>query len=200
MRNSFPLFASHLDFAHDHWAQIVQKGDAVIDATCGNGHDTLKLCQLALSDDKGKVYAIDIQSQAIESTKQLLAAHLSIDIQKRIVLHQICHSHFPNEIHGEKIKLIVYNLGYLPKGDKAKTTMRETTLKSLQEAQEVVQPGGMISITCYPGHAEGLEEQKILLEHLTQLDPQQWSCSHHTWINRKHAPNLLLIQKANESF
>lgn len=196
MRTTFPLFNSHLDFAHEYWSQIVQKGDIVIDATCGNGHDTLKLCQLALSFDKGKVYAIDIQKQAIESTYHLLFAHLSVELQNRIIFQQTCHSHFPEGVYTEKIKLIVYNLGYLPKGDKSKTTLGETTLKSLKQAQEIIQPGGMISVTCYPGHDEGFREQEVLLEYLSTLPSQTWSCSHHCWMNRHHAPNLLLLQKS----
>lgn len=195
MRHAFPLFQSHLDLAHAFWSQIVQIGDKVIDATCGNGYDTLKLCQLALSLDKGKVYAFDIQQQAIESAGQYLASHLAEGLRKHVIFQQGCHSNFPEEILPESIKLIVYNLGYLPGGNKAKTTLASTTLISLRQAQLLLQPGGIISLTCYPGHAEGSKEQKDILTYASAFSPQEWSCCHHQWINRPHAPTLLLIQK-----
>jgi hypothetical protein len=194
MRHSFPLFQSHLDLAHAYWSQIVQKGDLAIDATCGNGHDTLKLCQLVLSIDKGKVYAFDIQSQAIESTRHFLATHLATELKSRVDIRQCCHSAFPNNILPKSIKLIVYNLGYLPGGNKAQTTRTETTLASLHQAQELLQPGGVISITCYPGHIEGAKEQAAILDYASCLSPKEWSCCHHVWLNRQQAPSLLMIQ------
>jgi len=196
MRHSFPLFQSHLDLAHHYWQQNVQIGDRVIDATCGNGHDTLKLCQLTLSIDKGKVYAIDIQSQAIESTRIFLGTHLSLDLMKRVELQQYCHSSFPDAILPGSIKLIVYNLGYLPGGNKAHTTQLETTLKSLNQAQKLLTQGGIISVTCYPGHPEGAKEQEALVAYASHLSPREWSCCQHVWLNRSQAPSLLLIQKS----
>lgn len=195
MRTPFPLFQSHLDLAHSYWSKIVQIGDVVIDATCGNGHDTFKLSQLALSPNKGIIYAFDIQEQAIESTRHYLASHLNADQMQRIVFLQCCHSSFPQEIFPGSVKLIVYNLGYLPGGNKAKTTQSTTTLQSLRQAQELLQSGGLISITCYPGHKEGEKEQEEILEYAATLSPREWSCCHHRWLNRMNSPTLLLIQK-----
>ncbi|MFI0434963.1 MAG: tRNA (mnm(5)s(2)U34)-methyltransferase [Parachlamydiaceae bacterium] len=196
MRSSFPLFQSHLDLAHSYWSQIVQIGDIVIDATCGNGHDTLKLCQLTLSVDRGKVYSFDIQLQAIHSTAQLIAHDLEPSLKEKLSLEQRCHSNFPPEIIPNSVKLIVYNLGYLPGGDKAQTTQRSTTLRSLDEARKLLQPGGVISVTCYCGHEEGAKEKEEVLHYAHQLPPKEWSCSHHGWLNRQKAPSLLIIQKA----
>lgn len=196
MRSSFPLFQSHLDLAHHYWTQIVQIGDTVIDATCGNGHDTLKLCQLSLSPNKGKVYALDIQEQAIKSAYQFIHTNLDIHLTEHIIFQQRCHSIFPKELALGTVKLIVYNLGYLPGGNKAKTTQVNTTLHSLRQAQDFLQPGGVISITCYSGHSEGAKEQEKILAYASQLSPKEWSCCQHNWFNRQHAPSLILIQKA----
>ncbi len=76
-RARFPLFQSHLDLAHDYWRRIVRPGDTVIDATCGNGADTLMLAKLALTESSGHLYALDIQESAIEETKQRLEKHSS---------------------------------------------------------------------------------------------------------------------------
>lgn len=196
MRSSFPLFQSHLDLAHTYWAQIIQMGDTVIDATCGNGYDTLKLCQLALSLDKGKVYAFDIQEQAIKSAGQFIHSHLEFNLTQRVIFQQRCHSIFPDAISQGSVKLIVYNLGYLPGGNKAKTTKIGTTLQSLHQAQDLLQSGGAISITCYSGHTEGAREQEAILAYASQLSPKEWSCCQHIWLNRQQAPSLILIQKA----
>jgi len=195
LRHSFPLFQSHLDLAHRYWSELIETGDRVIDATCGRGHDTLKLCQLALSLDKGQVYAFDIQRQAIDSTSRLLEDYLPIELKSHVEIRQWCHSAFPDDILPETIKLIVYNLGYLPGGDKGWTTEAATTLQSLRQAQELLQNGGVISMTCYPGHMEGAREEEAIMAYATHLPPKKWSCCRHVWLNREAGPSLLLIQK-----
>jgi hypothetical protein len=196
MRSTFPLFQSHLDLAHAYWSKILQSGDHAIDATCGNGHDTLKLCQLALSNTQGKIYALDRQKEAIANTKKNLAIYLNAEKLEKVDFILTCHSQFPTTILPDSIKLIVYNLGYLPGGNKKETTLSETTILSLQNALNLVQAGGVISLTCYPGHDEGLQEEQKLLQFVQSLSPLKWSCCHHQWLNRKNAPSLLLLQKA----
>lgn len=195
MKNIFPLFQSHLDLAHYYWSKLIEKGDTVIDATCGNGHDTVKLCQLALSHDMGQVYAFDIQAEAIDSAKRHLSVHLSSDLQKRIEFQLRSHATFPESLKMNSVKLIAYNLGYLPGGDKTKTTQHTTTLQSLQKAAYLIAPSGAICVTCYPGHPEGAMEQEAVLAFASELSPKEWSCCHHVWMNRNLAPSLLLIQR-----
>lgn len=196
MRPLFPLFQSHLDLAHSLWAQIVNRGDCVIDATCGNGHDTLTLGRLVLDTylKEGKVYGIDLQQKAIAATHTLLDLHLPLGWQGQISLHQQSHRTFPNEITPKSVKLIVYNLGYLPGGNKEQTTITDSTLQSLNEAIKLLAPGGAISMTCYPGHPEGAKEQAAIIDLLTQFSPKEWSCTRHEWLNRKRSPQLFLIQ------
>lgn len=186
MQSSFPLFQNHLDFAHDLWKRHLKSGDWAIDATCGNGWDTAKLAQLV--GPEGGVVSIDIQQEAIEGAKMRLQDGN---------VHFFCQSHevFPNLCRENPIRLIAYNLGYLPGGDKKLTTRVETTLKSVQNGLELLEAGGVMSITCYPGHAEGALEETALREFLSQLDAKRWSVSYHQWINRKLAPSLLFIKK-----
>lgn len=196
MRPVFSLFQSHLDLAHQYWSSLVQKGDIVIDATCGHGRDTEKLCQLTLAEDQGAVYAFDIQQTAINSSASYLYSKLPAKLFSRLHFEQRCHSSFPASLSPGSVKLIVYNLGYLPKGNKTYTTQVDTTLQSLCQAQELLLPGGALSITCYPGHAEGERELEALLAYCSSLSSQEWSCCHHTWLNRHQSPQLLFIQKA----
>ncbi len=191
------LFYSHLDLAYQYWKKLVYPGDLVIDATCGKGRDTLKLSQLAIHSDRGEVYACDIQTQAIQWTQHYLTRHLSPQQVLRIHFVLGCHSQFPSQIQPNTVKLIVYNLGYLPGGDKTRTTKTESSLQSLRQAQELVMPGGAISLTCYPGHTEGALEENAILAYVKNLPSSQWSCCYHQWLNRCRAPSLLLLQKKN---
>jgi SAM-dependent methyltransferase len=189
----FPLFQSHLDLAHSYWQRLLSPTDTVIDATCGNGQDTLTLAKLC---SEGTLYAIDILPRAIELSTAYLCQNLTAEQMKRIRLIQGCHSHFPAVIQPATVKLIVYNLGYLPGGgNKNLTTMVDSTLLSFQNALPLIQNGGAISIALYPGHPEGLREQEKILLFVRELSPKIWNICHHQWPNRVNSPSLLLIQK-----
>lgn len=188
-------FDSPIHLAHAYWKDYLTAGDTAIDATCGNGHDTLFIANCCISETKGKLYSIDIQKQALEQARTLLSKALPKRSLERVVFIQGCHSHFPKEIAARTVKLIVYNLGYLPGGDKNVTTSFETTLRSIEEAMTLITNDGLISITCYPGHPAGKIEQGKILELVKQLDPWKWISCHHVWTNRNQAPSLILLQR-----
>lgn len=170
------------------WRSLVSPGDCIIDATLGNGHDAFAL--LTMLDGLGFFIGYDIQEKSIISTKELLQS-LPFSPKLQIELRQQCHS----KIEANNPKLIVYNLGYLPGSDKTLTTRVSTTLISIQRAQEILQKQGMISITLYPGHKEGEEEQEALIHYVTSLPKKEWNVSWMKWLNRTKAPSLLLLQK-----
>ena len=191
-QSNFSLFRSHLDLAHSYWEHLLQEGDFAIDATCGNGHDTLKLIEI-LKEKKGGVIGIDIQSQAIAQTQKLLDSHSS---KENVYLFEQSHEEFPSLAREHPIRLVVYNLGYLPGGDKQKTTLTMTTLTSVRKALDLIVPGGAVSITCYPGHPEGALEESALSELVAALSPALWNVCLHAFTNRKASPRLLFIQKS----
>jgi len=196
-RTSFSLFCSHLDLAHEYWRKLIEPGDCVIDATCGNGYDSLFLAQLVLSENRGQLIALDKQKMAIDAAYERLNSSLSAHILSRVRFHHQCHSTFPEDIAPDSVALIVYNLGYLPgAGNKELTTTKETTFLSLTAATRLIKPGGCISVTCYPGHPEGKLEENVVLEFSASLNPKQWNCCHHRWTNRHQSPSLLLLQKS----
>jgi Putative rRNA methylase len=188
-------FKPHIELAQRYWKEIVGPQDIVIDATCGNGHDTLFLARL----NPKMLYAIDIQSQAIEETSKQLQQYIAVEERDKITLLQTSHETFPLEIQPQSVKLLVYNLGYLPKGNKRKTTLAETTVLSLKNALSLMSAGGLISVTCYPGHPEGKEEEREVLEFVSGLSPQDWSCCFHQWVNRPDSPSLLCLRKTFRS-
>lgn len=194
MRAHFPLFTTPLDLAHSFWENLLQPQDCVIDATCGRGKDSLTLCRFLDKKGGGTLYCLDVQPDAIESSKKRLAEEASCRLSK---VHFFLQSHiaFPEEVLLNPIRLIVYNLGYLPGSDKSITTDFATTLQSLANAQNLLTPGGVISITCYPGHPAGAIEKTALMQWASLLDPCQWSVTYTDWLNRHQSPGLLLIQK-----
>jgi hypothetical protein len=194
----FPLFQSHLDLAHSYWKQVLKPGSVAIDATCGNGLDALFIASSSLTASDGILYAIDVQQQALDITYSRLQDSLGPAIIERVRFIHGSHEHFPAELQPASVDLIVYNLGYLPKGDKTVTTISETTLKSIDQATDLIKPGGMISITCYPGHREGAEEEKAVCQWSRSLPPRQWSCCFHQWTNRNKAPSLLILQRGSD--
>ncbi len=175
---------NHLSFNHFIWKQHLKKDSIAIDATCGNGLDSLFLAPLVT-----KLHVLDIQEEALNKTKKLLN-----DFSNVSYLLQ-CHSTFPKEIIPKTPSLIVYNLGYLPGGNKSITTKSSTTLQSIENALNIIHPDGLISITLYPGHEEGKKEEVVILDFVKGLDKKLWTVSHHEWINRRLAPSSLLIQR-----
>ncbi|MCB0327314.1 MAG: methyltransferase domain-containing protein [Bdellovibrionales bacterium] len=138
--------------------QRVKKINYAIDATCGNGHDTLFLCQNL--EREGKVFALDLQPQAIANTKLQLQRHdISQDRYSCILSsHDQIQSVIPSHLH-LKIEVIMFNLGYLPGSDKKITTAWDTTQKAIEYAiKNYLSPNGVMSILFYPGHLEGREE------------------------------------------
>ncbi len=193
MRPKFPLFTTPIDLAHNLWEDLLNENDLVIDATCGNGKDSLFLAEL-LEKKKGTLFCIDIQEKAIEKTKALLENKMP-DFSSTVQFYKQSHETLPLIPSHLSLKLIVFNLGYLPAADKSITTQVDSTLMSLSNAIEVIVAGGMICITCYPGHSEGKKEQEALLENLSKLDPQLWCFTTFFWANRNSSPSLFLVQK-----
>lgn len=182
----------HLRLAQDYWTHHLPSKSFVIDATCGNGHDTLFLVQ---HFEDGLLIGLDIQSQAIENTTNLLRQSIPESHLSRIQLYQMSHENIDSLKLSKDPQLIVFNLGYLPGGDKKITTQMDSTLISLQKCTHLLANDGAISITCYPGHAEGKKEEGAILRWAENLSPSDWQICHHRWINRPLSPSLFWIQK-----
>ena len=182
--------------AQENWSRILQTGDHAIDATCGNGKDTLALAQILFSrGETSCILGIDIQAEALQRTEKLLSSHLTPEQLKRIFLFEQSHATFPPQAYQLPIRLIIYNLGYLPRGNKALTTCAESTLQSIQAALPLLLSGGALSLVFYPGHPEGLREQAILTPFIEGLDPRHWQRSWYAPSPHAHAPVHLFLEK-----
>lgn len=142
--------------AHRIASQYISRGDIVIDATAGNGFDTLFLAQTV--GEVGCVYAIDIQPSAIEIV-QRKTIDAGVANQVRIV--QQSHSKLLQIVdasHAGCVSAILFNLGYLPFGDKSLVTTPETTLPALDASLQLLKSGGLLSVLVYAGHLGGETE------------------------------------------
>ena len=146
------------EIAHQKILRYCPHPKIAVDATIGNGYDTLFL-QKILSPE-GKLWGFDIQTQAIAVT------HQKLSIDPRIYLIKDSHaklSYYLEDYQG-KVDLIIYNLGYLPHSDKRVTTLKKSTLDSIIQAIGLLRKGGVISILAYPGHPQGKEEAEAIKE------------------------------------
>ena len=176
--------------AADVLRQAAGPGDTVADATMGNGHDTLFLCQLV--GEAGHVYAFDVQAQAVENTRQRLTGEGMIG---RAELFCLGHEHMA-EVIREPLAAVVFNLGWLPGGDHSVTTRWETTRQAVDSALSLLKPLGVLVICAYPGHAEGDRERQALMDMLAKLPPQRYNVLWHRFLNAgPGAPECFVIQR-----
>ena len=172
--------------------RAVEPGDTVVDATMGNGHDTQMLCETV--GPEGRVWAFDVQAQAVEETRNRLRAQ-GLDGRAELILSG--HEHMAEYVKGP-VKAVMFNLGWLPGGDHAVTTRWETTCTAVESALDLLAPMGVLVICAYPGHAEGEREKQELTAFLGGLDNRRYNVLHQHFLNAgPGAPECFVIQKQN---
>ncbi len=170
--------------------QHLGEGDVAVDFTMGNGNDTLFLSETV--GESGRVYAFDIQEEALVSTREHLCAS---EAPENYTL--ICASHhLVKDYVKEPIKAGMFNLGYLPRsGRKTVTTMRETTMPAVEAAIELLAPDGILLVAVYPGHEEGNLEGQMLAEYFATLDRRKICVSRFNIMNSPTSPYFFIAEK-----
>jgi predicted methyltransferase len=180
-----------VEYAHQKVAEVLAPGDTCIDATAGNGYDTLFLAKQVAPG--GKVYAFDIQEDAIRATQARLTVS---QLEELAVLIPCCHSmvrqSIPSHLHGQ-IAAATFNLGYLPGGDHALCTTPPKTVEAIHGCHELLKPGGHLSILCYRGHMGGPEEA-VAVKHC--LKEAGWAMEETPGGTGEHSPIHFLVKKA----
>lgn len=170
---------------------ILQPGDTAIDATVGNGHDTLFLAEAV--NGTGKVYGFDIQQAALDNTRRQLEQN---NLADRVSLFHTGHERMaelvPKTEHGQ-VKAIMFNLGYLPGSDKIHTTRTDTTLMALDTAIQLLSPGGRLSVLAYTGHEGGQQEADAVRHWAVQLPAEDFSVSLEIPPTKRGNPPVLII-------
>ena len=137
-------------FIHKYIKPLVSKDDICVDMTLGNGNDTLFLSSLAK-----KVIGFDIAIEAINNSKEKLK-----DVDNVILINDN-HINVDRYVK-EKVKLFIFNLGYLPHSQNDTITKADETLIAFKKAYDLLQIKGYIIITFYLGHRGGKDEYYLL--------------------------------------
>ena len=171
------------DIVHLFIEKHVNKGDLVVDATCGNGNDTLFLANLV--GNAGKVIAYDIQEVAINHAKELTKDFTNIEF------HQESHEF----INVTNASCVLFNLGYLPTGNKEITTKASSTISAINNLinQFDSNKNMAIYVVIYPGHEEGSKESVLIQEELQKLDNKKYLVTKIEPFNQNNAPYIMII-------
>lgn len=168
--------------------QHVSEGDICVDATVGNGFDTLFLAECV--GPEGKVYGFDIQQSALDNTKKLL---LEAGLLDRVYLFHDSHSHLGTYLSHNTVKAVMFNLGYLPGGDHTLITKPETTIQALKEALPLLTINGVITVVSYRGHPGAMEEYTSVKDFLSKINSKKYRVFSIDIINQEHLPPVLFV-------
>lgn len=181
MRKTF----NALDISKRVIASRVCEGDICIDATAGRGNDTAFLCELA--GERGKVFAFDIQQDAIDSTRRLLEEK---GFSNRAELILGSHEDMDRYAGEGTVSCITFNFGWLPGGDHTVHTKKESSLEAVKKALRLIKKGGLISMILYYGRDTGFEEKDALLEFVKTIDSEEYSVITAEFSNRPNCPPI----------
>ena len=175
-----------LPFAHSLLKQALKPDTRALDGTAGNGNDTLMLARSIGSG--GKVWAFDVQEQALANTRMRLEeagmadrAELILDGHENLAAHI-----------REPLDAAVFNFGWLPGGDKSCTTKAATSIRALASALSLLKTGGVAVAVLYPGHEAGLYEAQVIEDWARQLTQDEFAVLRYGFINRRNRPPYLL--------
>lgn len=178
-----------VDYVHELFEENLNEGDSAVDATMGNGYDTLKLCECVGA--KGRVYAFDIQKEALDRTRERL---LNNHMEGRAELILASHDKIEDYVK-EDIQAFVFNLGYLPKGDIKVITKTDTTILAIKQCLNRLSPGGIGAILTYWGHPGGEDEKNHVDKLLQMLPAKKYEVLRLENHNRAHTPPVLYMLK-----
>ena len=170
-----------LRFSHRLLEEVLTNDDISVDMTCGAGNDTLFLAKISK-----KVYAFDIQEEAIKLTKEKTKDYNNIEY----ILDS--HVRANSYLNKEKIKGVIFNLGYLPNGDKSLTTKALDTVSAIKNILPLLEKGGIVVICLYPGHSEGKKESEEVIKMVKTLNQKEFEVLKYEYINQIHEPPFLI--------
>lgn len=173
------------DFCHELVKSHIAPGDLCIDATMGNGNDTVFLCQSVGGD--GKVLAFDIQPAALEHTREKLEKSLEY---QNYELYLDSHEHMAEYASENSVSCILFNLGYLPAGDHALSTRSDSTIKAMEAGLALLKKNGVMSVCIYSGGDSGFAERDAVLAWLKGLDHKKYLVLLTEYYNRPNHPPI----------
>ncbi len=178
------VLKNSLGISHDIVKRVIGKGDVVIDATAGNGNDTLFLAEIV--GVEGHVYSFDVQNKALQNTYAKLKDKNLLD---GVTLIQDGHQKMDQYVKCD-IKAVMFNLGYLPGGDHNVHTKAHTTIDAIQKSLDLIVRNGIVMIVIYYGGDSGFDEKETVMNFLKEIDCKKYSVLVHTFINQINCPPI----------
>lgn len=185
------IFNSITDLSKFFVQQVIQPEDIVIDATAGNGNDTIFLAKQL--SDKGMVFSFDVQKKAIDKTRERI---ISECLSQKVSLIHAGHQEIAKYVK-KNIKVAMFNLGYLPGGDHSITTKGSTTILALEQTMSLLKPGGIISVCVYSGHLGGKEELEDVIAFTKSIDYKCYNVLKIDFYNKINDPPILIMIERN---
>lgn len=190
-------FLSVLSQAQRYVSERARVGEPVIDATTGNGVDTLFLARQV--GPSGLVFAFDVQAEALDRTRARLAnadpaGECLAPVELLLAGHEDMSTRVPEAYHG-RIAAIMFNLGYLPGTDMKLTTKPDTTLIALVSALMLLRGGGVLTIVIYPGHEGGDAEASAVESWAATIPPAIGQTVMYRFPQKNASPYLIAIVK-----
>lgn len=176
-----------LQLAKDRLAESANPQGTYVDFTMGRGRDTLFLCRLA---PQGRVYAFDIQQAALDQTAELLFQNGVANATLILDNHDRFNDYVPGEIDGG-----LFNLGFLPGGDRSVTTQRGSTSAAVRLAMQALKRGGALGVAVYPGHEEGRLEGEALQCYFAGVDKKEFDVFIYRLLNVPDAPYMMILER-----
>lgn len=173
------------EWIHRIVQEHVAEGSFCIDATMGNGNDTVFLSRLA--GGSGTVLAFDIQEEALVHTARLLREEGCPD-NCRLLLKS--HEEMADYAAEGSVSCIMFNFGYLPGGDHTKATKARSSLAAVRAGLELLEKGGLMSLCIYSGRDTGFEEKDAVLSLVRELDPRKYLVIQSEYVNRPNHPPI----------
>ncbi|MCT6823341.1 MAG: methyltransferase domain-containing protein [Apilactobacillus sp.] len=180
-------------YSHTLLSSVVNENDIVVDGTIGKGNDTEFLARLV--GNQGKVFGFDIQAEAIQKTQERINKN---SLSNQVTLINDGHENISNYVE-DHIQAAIFNLGYLPGGNKEVITLPETTLKAIQSSLSLLNVGGIVIIILYYGHPGGEIEKEKVLSFVQSLAQKQYSVLKYEFINQINCPPILIAIQKNDN-
>ena len=186
-----PAVRNALALSHEYVRRVVRSGDLVVDATAGNGHDTLFLAGLV--GPQGLVLAFDVQEEAVRRTWERVSV---AGMESRCRVFSEGHEHLAERVseagRETDVAAVMFNLGYLPGADHALGTRAATTLPALRQAMACLRPGGIVTVGIYYGGDSGFDEKDAVLSFVEGIDVHGFAVQKTEMVNSRSCPPIFL--------
>ena len=179
-----------VELTHRFLRSTLAPGGLYLDATCGNGHDTLFLCSVA--GENGRVIGLDIQPQAAANTNALLAANGMAAIGRA----ECCdHRELLRFAPPGSVDCVMFNFGWLPGAAHDVHSTADSTLPALQAGLDALKPGGVLAAVLYSGKVIGNAEKKAAAEFFRSLPLADYTvliCEFANWADTAPLPCFVI--------